>query len=87
MESTLSISNFQNSEFVFLFLVHNIVTKSAVRFDLEQNYLNKKQVLIFLNRNLYGGYPWYVKFQNSEFTFLFLDPNIVTKSAVRFVLG
>jgi hypothetical protein len=35
----------------------------------------------------YGGYPWYVKFQNSEFIFLFLDLNIVTKNAVRFVLG
>jgi hypothetical protein len=87
MESTLTMSNFQNSEFVFLFPDPNIDTKNPVRFDLERNFINKTQVLIFLSWNLYGGHPWYVKFQNSDFVFLFLDPNIViNKSAIRFVL-
>jgi hypothetical protein len=48
--------------------------------------LTKLKDFIFLRPNLYGRYPKDVKFQNSEKIFWFLDPNIVTKSAVRFVL-
>jgi hypothetical protein len=33
---------------------------------------------------LYGEYPLEVKFQNSEFAFMFLDPQIITNSAVKF---
>jgi hypothetical protein len=46
--------------------------------------LNQTQVLTFLSRNLYEEYPKDVKFQNSEYFSWFLDPIIVTKSAIRF---
>jgi hypothetical protein len=49
-------------------------------------YLTKLKVFTFLRWNLYGRYPYDVKFQNSEWFFWLLDPNIVTKSAIRFVL-
>jgi hypothetical protein len=63
-----------------------IVTKSVIRFVLRGNLLNKIQVLTFLRWNWYGRYPLDVKFQNSEYFLWFLDPNIVIKKAIRFVL-
>jgi hypothetical protein len=41
--------------------------KSAVRFVLRRNLLNKTQVLTSLRRNLYRRYLRDVKFQNSEY--------------------
>jgi hypothetical protein len=49
--------------------------------------LTKLKVFTFLSRNLYGRYPKDDKLQNSEYFFRFLDPNIITKNAVRSVLG
>jgi hypothetical protein len=49
-------------------------------------YLTKLNVFTFLSYNLYGRYPLDVNFQNSEYFFWFLHPNIFTKSAIRFVL-
>jgi hypothetical protein len=34
-----------------------------------------------------GTLRLYIKYQNSEFVFMFLDPKIVAKKAVIFVLG
>jgi hypothetical protein len=34
-----------------------------------------------------GTLSYFIKFQNSEFVFMFLDPKIFTKKAVIFVLG
>jgi hypothetical protein len=56
------------------------------RIGLQRNLLKNTQGLSFLSRNSYRRYRWDVKYQNSEYLFLFLDPKIVTKSAVRFVL-
>jgi hypothetical protein len=50
-------------------------------------FATKFKDFTFLSRKLYEGYPKDVKFQNSEFLFRFLDLNIVTKNAVKCVLG
>jgi hypothetical protein len=78
---------FQKSEYFVWFLDLNLVTKSAVGFVLRWNFLNKTQGLTLLRRNLYGRYPKDVKFQNSDYSNWFLKSIIVTKSAIRFVLG
>jgi hypothetical protein len=77
---------FQNSEYIFWFLDPKIVTKSAIRCILGWNLLNKTQGLTFLSRNLYGRYHEDVKFQNCVYLFWFLDPKIVTKNGITFVL-
>jgi hypothetical protein len=51
--------------------------RKCIKFVLHQNLLNNTQGLTFLSRNLYGRYPQDVKFQNSEWFSVFLDPNIV----------
>jgi hypothetical protein len=48
---------YQNSEFLFLFLDAEIVTKTGIIFVIRWNLLNKTQVLTFLSRNLCKRYP------------------------------
>jgi hypothetical protein len=61
-----------------------IVTKIAVLYLLYGEIRLRK---LFLSRNLHGRYPKVDKFQNSEYNFGFLDPKIVTKGAIRCILG
>jgi hypothetical protein len=62
------------------------IIKSATSFVLGWSLLNQTQVLTSLSRNLYEEYPKDVKFQNSEYFSWFLDPIIVNKNVIRFVL-
>jgi hypothetical protein len=64
----------------------HIGIKRCIKIVLQRNLLKKTHVLSFFSRNLYRRYRWDVKNQNLECLFLFLDPKIVTKSAVKFIL-
>jgi hypothetical protein len=77
---------YQNYECLFLFLNLKKVTKSAVRFNLQWNFINKTQGLILLSRNVYGRYPrnpYYVKFQKSECFFLIFGPQYSYQKCYR----
>jgi hypothetical protein len=58
-------------------LPHNS-NKKCIKIVLQRNLLKNTQGLSFFSRNLYRRYSWDVKYQNSECSFLFLDPKIVT---------
>jgi hypothetical protein len=73
---------FQNSEFAVLSLA---ILPSDLFFG--EICLTKLKDFTFLSRNLYGRYPKDDKLQNFEYFFWFLDPNIITKNAVKCVLG
>jgi hypothetical protein len=70
-----------------VFLNAEIVTKIGILFVVRWNLVSKTQVLTFLGVNLYKIYPSDNKFLNSEYFFWLLDPKIVTKSAIRCILG
>jgi hypothetical protein len=61
--------------------------KKVVRFLLQLNFCNKTQGLTFLSRNWYKRYPRDVKFKNSKYAVLFLDPTYWTKEPLDFFYG
>jgi hypothetical protein len=89
MGGTLAMSNFKILSIFFLVFGPQYRSQKCHQKCSRVKFATKLKDFIFLSQNLYEGYPWDGKLYNSDLSifFRFLDLNIVTKNAVRCVLG